>query len=366
MKKIYLSIAFASFFIKISAQTNDCNHLGAWLWYIESTDFLTHESLADSLKSLGIKRVYVKVADGQPNPAVWPELTNAAVPQAYQSRGLECFAWSYNYLNNPTGASAALYTAASTGYDGYVVDVETEFDGKTTQLSDLFTAFAAKKTKAIADGKATADFKLYCTTWGNPADHNFHVELINPHVDGFMPQTYVEQWGQTYTDSLEKWIAVGNAEYASLGATKPNHHIMAMQDGNLDAAEANRFIAASGAETSIWRIFGGTYGVETWTRWNDIEWNKNFCTPISEPQSVDNQQLTVSPNPASDFFELKNDGSSGILRIFDAVGKLVLETEIIAEKDASKIALASVPNGIFEAVFLGKNGLKTGRLVVMR
>jgi Secretion system C-terminal sorting domain len=366
MKKIYFLLGFLCFFGKINAQIIECNHLGAWLWYIETTDFLTHESLADSLKAIGVKRVYVKVADGQPNPAVWPELTNLAVPEAYKSRGLECFAWSYNYTNNPTGASAALYTAAATGYDGYVVDVETEFDGKTTQLSDLFTAFAAKKTQAIADGKAAANFKLYCTTWGNPADHDFHIELIDPHVDGFMPQTYVEQWGQSYTDSLEKWIAVGNAEYISLGATKPNHHIMAMQDGELDAAEANRFIAASGAETSIWRIFGGNYGVETWTRWNDIDWDKDFCAPSSTSQVVDNQLITLLPNPAVDFFEIKNDGEMGIFQLFDSTGKRMLESEVFAENQWTKIDISSLSNGIFQVVFFGKNGLKTGRLVVLR
>ena len=49
------------------------------------------------------------------------------MPQAYQSRGLECWAWSYNYTNNPVEQAEALYIAAQTGYEGFIVDVEVEF-----------------------------------------------------------------------------------------------------------------------------------------------------------------------------------------------------------------------------------------------
>jgi hypothetical protein len=46
------------------AQEASCNKLGAWLWYLELTKFKDYESLADTLQNLGIKRIYVKVANG--------------------------------------------------------------------------------------------------------------------------------------------------------------------------------------------------------------------------------------------------------------------------------------------------------------
>ncbi|MFM2392135.1 MAG: hypothetical protein RLZZ546_112, partial [Bacteroidota bacterium] len=37
----------------------DCtNKLGAWIWYLRLTKFNSYENLADSLSSLGIKRIY--------------------------------------------------------------------------------------------------------------------------------------------------------------------------------------------------------------------------------------------------------------------------------------------------------------------
>ena len=68
MKNYFLQILFFAFFISAQAQNDACNKLGTWLWYIEITGFDTHEELADSLVALGVKRVFVKVADGQPNP----------------------------------------------------------------------------------------------------------------------------------------------------------------------------------------------------------------------------------------------------------------------------------------------------------
>lgn len=365
MKNWLLIGLISLIFNDLRAQDDDCNQLGAWLWYIELTEFPTHEALADTLAALGVKRIYVKVADGQPNPAVWPELVDTSVPTAYQSRGLECWAWSYNYVSNPTGASAALYKAAETGYDGYVVDVETEFDGKTTELTNLFSAFAAKKMQAISDGKAAADFKLYCTTWGNPMDHNFHIELIDPHVDGHMPQTYVEQWGPSFIDNLEAWIAVGDAEYASLGATKPVHHIVAMTDGDLTFEEVNKFIVAAGPETSIWRLPGGSVNLNYWLDWNEINWHEDFCTPIQTTQPIENQALAPLPNPAGDFFELSFLNETGLLSMFDATGRMVFSTDILPSENSLKIETAGLPGGVFQLVFQEKNGLKTARLVVI-
>ena len=110
MKKILLSLLFVLPWV-LSAQSPDCNKLGAWLWYIEITEFSTHTQIADTLASLGVKRIYVKVADGQPNPAIWPELNDSSLVNAYRSRGLEVWAWSYNYPGNSSAQAQALYLA---------------------------------------------------------------------------------------------------------------------------------------------------------------------------------------------------------------------------------------------------------------
>ncbi len=313
------------------AQQADCNKLGVWLWYIDITGFQAQAQIADTLRSLGIKRVYVKVADGTPNPTVWPELLDTNLVKAYRSRGIEVWAWSYNYTNNPSGQAEALYQAAKTGYQGFVVDVEMEFDGKTTPLTALFTAFAAQKQQAIAEHKADSTFQLYCTTWGNPKDHNFHLELIDPHVDGFMPQTYVEIWGPTYVNNLENWIEVGNQEYAMLGATKPVHHIAALETGGMTPADLDRFIAKSGPQTSLWRIPGGGVPLSLWNTWRQVNWRKNFCPPSGTEESDSLQPLALSPNPASDFLHIVTGGQPAVLSLYDATGHLVFSKKTDAD-----------------------------------
>jgi len=143
------------------AQINDCNNLGVWLWHIETTGF-THEVLAKNLATLGVKRVYAKVADGGIDSVRWPELTDVSLVKAYKDQGLEVWAWSYNYDSNKERQAAALYRAAQTGYDGYVVDVEMEFDGKTEPLRLLFEAFDEARIAVLEDGIVNDSFPIYC------------------------------------------------------------------------------------------------------------------------------------------------------------------------------------------------------------
>jgi Secretion system C-terminal sorting domain len=356
MKKTLFALCCLFMAVQAQAQNDDdCNQLGAWIWYIEITGFDTHGEIADTLKALGVKRVYLKVADGSPNPSVWPELTNTAVPQAYHDRGLEVWGWSYNYPSNPNNQSNALYTAAQTGYDGFVVDVEVEFDGLTTQVTNLFTAFANKKAQAIADGVADDDFKLYCTTWGNPADHNFAIDLIDPHVDGYMPQTYVEQWGPPYVNNLEYWIGVGNEEYTDLGATKPVHHMVALEEAGINATQINSFFETSGPEASIWRIPGGAIPMSYWETWGEIDWDMDFCsTSTRQPETA--LQVTCAPNPATDQLNITAAEGLQTLRVTDAAGRLVTRLDVATGNSAAQLPIGNWAQGLYFLQVISEQG----------
>ena len=260
--------------------------LGVWLWYIEGTGY-THTQLADKLATLGVKRIYIKVADGND---IWPEATNTSIPDTYQARGIEAWAWSYNYPGNDEIQANALYSAAKAGYDGYVLDLEIEFDGKTTSLHNLLGAFTDARSDVASDGyiDSATDWPMYTTTWGNPADHNMHVEIIDQYVDGHMPQTYLEVWGTSYMADPSYWVEVGTAEYRSLGAKKPIHHIVSSETDQITAAQINEFFATSGPESSIWRVPGGGTPTSIWNDWNQVDWsmfdsdgaNISFVSPV--------------------------------------------------------------------------------------
>jgi Secretion system C-terminal sorting domain len=250
------------------------NHFGAWIWKIDYTN-KSHAQLADKLAALGVKRVYIKVSDGRHEASKFPELNNKHTVEIYKNRGLEVWAWSYNYPNNETEQASVLTRAAKTGYAGYVLDLEIEFDDKPADLKKLLVAFDQAKKNAVKQGFTNSDFKLYCTTWGNPSVHRMSVGIIDKYVDAHLPQTYLEEWNYGLKDPAAV-IRKVNAEYRRMGATKPIHHIASLQRGTLQARQLNEFFVASGAETSLWRVPGHGISMRFWETWEKIDWNYRF------------------------------------------------------------------------------------------
>lgn len=243
--------------------------LGVWLWYIEGTGY-THAQLADKLKGIGVKRIYVKVADGTD---IWPEANDASIPSTYQSRGIQTYGWSYNYPGNDSSQAAALTAIAKSGYDGYVLDLEIEFDGQTTKLENLLKAFSSARSSAISSGYIQSGWPLNATTWGNPKDHGMRVDIIDRYVDAHQPQTYLEVWGAQYMADPQYWVDYGTAEYRSMGATKPIHHIVSSEMDVITTAQLNEFFVASGCESSIWRVPGGGTPTSIWNDWAAVDWD---------------------------------------------------------------------------------------------
>ena len=332
----------------------DCeNRLGAWIWYVELTGMDTHTGVADSLSSVGIKRVYTKVADGSVDSTWWPEIVDRNVIDAYHQKDMEIWAWSYNYPENDAAQAEALYIAAKTGYDGYVIDVESQFDGKAEPLSSLFVAFYNARQRAIDDGYITEDFKIYCTTWGNPDDHNFRIDLIDPWVDGYMPQTYVEIWsGGSLIDDLEYWIEVGTQEYIDLGATKPIHHMTATENNIMTGDELNRFMIAAGPEFSIWRVPGGGTPSEIWKDWNEVDWDYDFCE-LTDSKEL-STPLTTKVFPTVTEGPIIIDSENPIQRIFliDMMGSVTLLPQ-------ENISISEFPTGAYYIQVVLEDGIES-------
>ena len=359
-RQLLLLLVFSVTSITLSGQ--ECNKLGAWLWFIEQTGFATHEQLAHNLSDLGIQRVYVKVADGRVNTDRWPELIDASLINAYKDQGMEVWAWSYNYPLNDSLQAEALYLAAETGYDGFVVDVEVEFNGNPLALHNLFFAFNSAKSRAINDNLVDDDFDLYCTTWGNPRDHNFSISVINPFVTGFMPQTYVELWSFADLDDITFWVEEGTREYRALGATRPIHHITTTQEGLMTPDNIDEFIAASGPETSLWRIPGGDVSLEIWRDWQEVNWAVDFCGTTST-DFLEVSTLKAFPNPTSGLLYLENLPQDGFLSVavYDVVGRLCYETNLLRE---GAIDLTELTSGIYHLIATLQDGSRyQGKIV---
>jgi len=354
-----IQIIFLLCICTVLAAQSDCdNKLGAWIWYVELTGMDTHENVADSLSSVGIKRVYTKVADGSVDSIWWPEIVDQGVIEAYHDQDMEIWAWSYNYPDNDAAQAEALYLAAKTGYDGYVVDVESEFDGKAEPLSSLFVAFYNARQQAIDDGYITEDFKIYCTTWGNPDDHNFRIDLIDPWVDGYMPQTYVEIWSNaSLLPDLEYWIEVGTQEYIDLGATKPIHHMTATENNIMTGDELNRFMKIAGPEFSIWRIPGGGTPNEIWDDWNEVEWDYDFCELTNVEVTLTASNVKVFPTITQGQIFLESKVKMERIILIDQMGN----TSSILPND--NISIDSYTNGIYTLQIVTGANIENHRIV---
>ena len=324
--------------------SGSANKYGAWLFYAEVLG-KTHTQLADQLKAQGVKRIYIKIADGAQACSLFPDACLKATTDIYRSRGIEPWAWAYNRPNNNAPQADALFQAAKAGYVGFVTDIEVEFDGQTSTIDALFQAFQAARERARVSGYiagAATNFPIGATSWGNPRDHGMRVDIIDKYVDFHMPQVYLEVWGSTYMADPKRWIESTNCEYRAMGAYKPIWNIVSTENDQITGAQLEAFMAAAGPNASIWRIPGGGTSTAISSDWAGINWARNNfseancgagnnkitdymtapTTPVPSPTVPHWSQLSNAVNPygscsitsmamVTDFFNLTNATTLG-------------------------------------------------------
>jgi hypothetical protein len=294
---------------KVKLHDTALNNFGVWLWYLHHTNYKTHEELSFALANIGVKRIFIKVADGR-DLIRWPELRKKSVPIAYAKNKIEAWAWSYNYPGNEALQAEALYYAAKYGYKSYIIDLEIEFDHRPEAAEALFKAFYSVKKRLKASGVIDSTFKIYCTTWGNPRDHGTPISTIDKYVDGFMPQTYVEVWGQNHLDNIPYWIAAGTNEYRELGCTKDICHVASTEYDKISVQELNQFLLHAGENASVWRIPGGAVPKAVWKDWEQLHWDQSFTDSLRqihkfEPIQKDTFNKIFSVNYLGKFVKVK-------------------------------------------------------------
>lgn len=293
----------SDFYLRVVAapvppNTTITNKYGAWLFYADGLG-KTHTQIADQLKAQGVKRIYIKIADGTSACSLFPDACLKSTTDIYRSRGIEPWAWAYNRPGNNVAQADALFQAAKYGYVGFVTDIEIEFDGQTTALDSLFQAFQTARANAKTSGYiagAASSFPIGATSWGNPKDHGMRVDIMDKYVDFHMPQTYIEVWGSTYMADPKKWVEATNCEYRSMGANKPIWNIVSSETGAITGAQLDTFMTAAGPNTSIWRIPGGGTPTTIWNQWAQVNWNRST---FSEAQCGTGNNLLTNYLPAT-------------------------------------------------------------------
>jgi hypothetical protein len=281
--------------------TSSKNVFGAWLWYAKQLN-KSHEQIASEMAAIGVKRIYIKIADGRDICSVklnYVDVCDKNTAAVYKAKGIEPWTWSYNYNydiakepNAYTTAAGALSKSVEFGYMGHVVDIETEFDGKSKELEDLLMAFSVAREKAKTDKLIDAKYLLTVTTWANPVDHNMNIAIIDKYVDAHQPQTYLEEWakGGKYANAINDpigRIAAVNQEYRSQGSTKPIWHIVSTDANTITPTQLTEFFKGAGPYASIWRIPDGTgVPLQVLDKWKTLDWTRLVFTQTSASDAI--------------------------------------------------------------------------------
>jgi hypothetical protein len=80
-------------------------------------------------------------------------------------------------------------------------------------------------------------------------------------------------------------------------------------------------------------------------------------TPVND---IPVQELIVSPNPTTHFFELKNCPDFDKLKIIDVQGKVV---QILGFNASNVYDISTLPKGVYHIYVASKTGVWIGKLV---
>jgi hypothetical protein len=99
---------------------------GMWIWELARSEGGSAAAIGARARANGISTVFVKSADGT-NP--WSQFSPALV-SALHAEGLKVCGWQYLYGSSPVAEARAAATAAANGADCFVMDPETEYQGR--------------------------------------------------------------------------------------------------------------------------------------------------------------------------------------------------------------------------------------------
>ncbi|MEA2398352.1 MAG: hypothetical protein QOK25_1908 [Thermoleophilaceae bacterium] len=108
---------------------------GMWIWYVNKSNGGNLASIVSTAKAHGITTVFVKSGDGT---NYWSQFSSKLV-STLKAGGLRVCAWQYVYGNNPSGEAAAAVKAVKTGAECFVIDAESQYEGKYSQAQTYVT-----------------------------------------------------------------------------------------------------------------------------------------------------------------------------------------------------------------------------------
>ncbi|MFN8133140.1 MAG: peptidoglycan-binding protein [Solirubrobacteraceae bacterium] len=104
---------------------------GMWIWQIPKANGGNVDAITAQARKAGVRTLFIKSADGTGR---WQQFSPQMV-QAFHARGLKVCGWHYVYGASPKAEAIASAWAKTAGADCFVIDAETEFEGRYAQAS---------------------------------------------------------------------------------------------------------------------------------------------------------------------------------------------------------------------------------------
>ena len=99
---------------------------GMWIWYVSRSDGGSVPAMIARAKRFDIGTVYIKAGDGR---TVWSQFDRPLI-SALHAAGISVCAWQFVYGDAPVAEARAAATAVRRGADCFVIDAESDYEGK--------------------------------------------------------------------------------------------------------------------------------------------------------------------------------------------------------------------------------------------
>jgi hypothetical protein len=114
---------------------------GMWVWELPNTEGGNSSAIAQRALGNNVSTVFIKSGDGT---SYWDQFSPQLVADL-KARGLRVCAWQYVYGRDPAGEAATAARAKEAGAECFVIDAESEYEGKYDQARE----YTAKLREAV-------------------------------------------------------------------------------------------------------------------------------------------------------------------------------------------------------------------------
>jgi peptidoglycan hydrolase-like protein with peptidoglycan-binding domain len=254
---------------------------GMWIWELPKVEGGDPSAIATRALANNVRTVFVKSGDGTD---YWEQFTPGLV-QALKSRGIEVCAWQYVYGNNPEAEADVAVQAKNAGAACFVIDAETEYEGKYAQAQRYVDRLRAAVGADYPIGLAGFPY-----VHSHPA-YPYSVFLGPGGAQFNLPQVYWHEIGDGLDLAVDLTYQVNRPYGRPIAPIGQTYH-----DPPLPEIQRFRQLVAANGSTGV-----------SWWAWpdtNDPEW-----AAIGAPLGP-----AADPQPSQAFVTVKRGNSGDLVR----------------------------------------------------